>query len=468
MVTFGEAVQDELASDKSQQRKSPESGYQESQFNQEGSTVSVLPEKESSELQKTESSNAEFSASQCKEEGNTLSTITDKVLEHVKQRQSSLRVSPNLQGRQNPDSASGDQTSEGNQEGSSHSVIPEKVSDNLQQRQRSETVVHASQSNQEGSILSVKPEKLPTSLQLTQNLKTGSHMLQRDQEGRTPSKIPDKVSEDGYNWRKYGQKLVKGNEFIRSYYRCTHSKCTAKRQVERSQDGQITDTVYLGKHEHPKPQPSPQIAVSFVPPIQAKRQDEPSLSIGEDKSSDAHVLTSHCAEPMETPPLPTTAPTDDAAEGASLQSNRMRDEVDHSGVPDTKKQKRDIGNIDEILVEKPNGESRVVQTTSEIDIVNDGYRWRKYGQKLVKGNPNPRSYYRCSNAGCPVKKHVERASHDPKVVITTYGGQHDHDMPPTRTVTLNTAGSDTNTTAPNGELRSKPEETSEVVHTSAN
>ncbi|CAL5342314.1 unnamed protein product [Camellia sinensis] len=416
MVTFGEAVQDELASDKSQQRKSPESGYQESQFNQEGSTVSVLPEKESSELQKTESSNAEFSASQCKEEGNTLSTITDKVLEHVKQRQSSLRVSPNLQERQNPDSASGDQTSEGNQEGSSHSVIPEKVSDNLQQRQRSDTVVHASQSNQEG---------------------------------RTPSKIPDKVSEDGYNWRKYGQKLVKGNEFIRSYYRCTHSKCTAKRQVERSQDGQITDTVYLGKHEHPKPQPSPQIAVSFVPPIQAKGQDEPSLSIGEDKSSDAHVLTSHCAEPMETPPLPTTAPTDDAAEGASLQSNRTRDEVDHSGVPDTKKQKRDIGNIDETLVEKPNGESRVVQTTSEIDIVNDGYRWRKYGQKLVKGNPNPRSYYRCSNAGCPVKKHVERASHDPKVVITTYGGQHDHDMPPTRTVTLNTAGSDTNTTAPN-------------------
>jgi len=32
----------------------------------------------------------------------------------------------------------------------------------------------------------------------------------------------------------------------------------------------------------------------------------------------------------------------------------------------------------------------IVQTTSEIDILDDGYRWRKYGQKVVKGNPNPR------------------------------------------------------------------------------
>ncbi|RYR76626.1 hypothetical protein Ahy_A01g001215 isoform B [Arachis hypogaea] len=32
----------------------------------------------------------------------------------------------------------------------------------------------------------------------------------------------------------------------------------------------------------------------------------------------------------------------------------------------------------------------VVQTTSEIDILDDAYRWRKYGQKVVKGNPNAR------------------------------------------------------------------------------
>jgi hypothetical protein len=32
----------------------------------------------------------------------------------------------------------------------------------------------------------------------------------------------------------------------------------------------------------------------------------------------------------------------------------------------------------------------VVQTTSEVDILDDGYRWRKYGQKVVKGNLYPR------------------------------------------------------------------------------
>ena len=32
----------------------------------------------------------------------------------------------------------------------------------------------------------------------------------------------------------------------------------------------------------------------------------------------------------------------------------------------------------------------VVQNSTDTEITTDGFRWRKYGQKVVKGNPYPR------------------------------------------------------------------------------
>ncbi|CAA6672253.1 unnamed protein product [Spirodela intermedia] len=75
------------------------------------------------------------------------------------------------------------------------------------------------------------------------------------------------------------------------------------------------------------------------------------------------------------------------------------------------------------------------QTTSESGSLSDGYRWRKYGQKIVKGNPNPRSYYRCTQLGCPARKHVEKDSTDERAVIINYEGKHNHDLPPPKTAT---------------------------------
>lgn len=68
-------------------------------------------------------------------------------------------------------------------------------------------------------------------------------------------------------------------------------------------------------------------------------------------------------------------------------------------------------------------------TRSEVDHLEDGYRWRKYGQKAVKNSPFPRSYYRCTSVACNVKKRVERCLKDPSIVMTTYEGQHTHPSP---------------------------------------
>ncbi|KAL2455815.1 putative WRKY transcription factor 7 [Abeliophyllum distichum] len=63
------------------------------------------------------------------------------------------------------------------------------------------------------------------------------------------------------------------------------------------------------------------------------------------------------------------------------------------------------------------------------DIPPDDYSWRKYGQKPIKGSPHPRGYYKCSSVrGCPARKHVERASDDPKMLIVTYEGEHNHNI----------------------------------------
>ncbi|KAK7840316.1 probable WRKY transcription factor 75 [Quercus suber] len=91
-----------------------------------------------------------------------------------------------------------------------------------------------------------------------------------------------------------------------------------------------------------------------------------------------------------------------------------------------------VGSETDVNSGKKKGEKKIrkpryaFQTRSQVDILDDGYRWRKYGQKAVKNNKFPRSYYRCTHQGCNVKKQVQRLTKDEAIVVTTYEGMHSH------------------------------------------
>ncbi|CAN0923582.1 Probable WRKY transcription factor 4 [Linum grandiflorum] len=182
---------------------------------------------------------------------------------------------------------------------------------------------------------------------------TGSYIP--DQRFNVSSLVIDKPADDGYNWRKYGQKQVKGSEFPRSYYKCTHPKCPVKKKVERSLDGQVTEIIYKGQHNHQPPQSGKRTGQGNVEPVR-KEQESSSQATGD------HLSV-----------------TSDSDENDEVEPAAKRRNV-------------------EVKVTEPASSSHrtvtepriIVQTTSEVDLLDDGYRWRKYGQKVVKGNPYPR------------------------------------------------------------------------------
>ncbi|XP_050384407.1 WRKY transcription factor WRKY24-like [Argentina anserina] len=234
--------------------------------------------------------------------------------------------------------------------------------------------------------------------------------------------VREQKSDDGYNWRKYGQKQVKGSENPRSYYKCTFPNCPTKKKVERSLEGQITQIVYKGSHNHAKPQST------------RRSSSQQSLQTTYGISNESSTIYNPKTEPVTLQEDSNSASVggEDEFEQNSPISNSNG--ADDDNEPEAKRWKGENSNETYAapgsrIVKEPR---IVVQTTSEIDILDDGYRWRKYGQKVVKGNPNPRSYYKCTFTGCPVRKHVERASQDMRAVITTYEGKHNHDVPAAR------------------------------------
>ncbi|GAB4826275.1 WRKY Transcription Factor [Ancistrocladus abbreviatus] len=71
-------------------------------------------------------------------------------------------------------------------------------------------------------------------------------------------------------------------------------------------------------------------------------------------------------------------------------------------------------------------EVRVCQGKEQEGPADDGYSWRKYGQKNIFDAKFPRSYYRCTHRaqGCQARKQVQRTDEDPSLFQVIYRGTH--------------------------------------------
>ncbi|KAL5204562.1 hypothetical protein ABZP36_009433 [Zizania latifolia] len=178
--------------------------------------------------------------------------------------------------------------------------------------------------------------------------------------------------DDGFSWRKYGQKDILGAKHPRGYYRCTHRNskgCRATRHVQRTDgDPSLFNVVYLREH-----------------------------TCGDNAHSDNQGSSQHAA-------------SSDKQE----QSTTTYDRPDHT-------QHRDSA-----LMMQPN-KATVVQRRVVVNLLDDGFKWRKYGQKQVFGDMQPRSYYRCANKnskGCRAIKQVQQTDGDPSLFNVVYLGEH--------------------------------------------
>ncbi|XP_023527637.1 WRKY transcription factor 44 [Cucurbita pepo subsp. pepo] len=305
--------------------------------------------------------------------------------------------------------------------------------------------------NVQSALTSNLPQNITSTVENSQSIESSRVTLNYSKED--PTLLHSQVScaqpsYDGYNWRKYGQKQVKGSKYPRSYYKCTHPSCPVKKKVERSLDGKIAEIVYKGEHDHPKPQP--------LKLNSSGTQGEGSISNGTVRDTNPELWLYYLNGQIEgsesqlenhiekTCQGRVTLPFDpvvvrevhggcrisDNSCGLSVECEEGSKGLESTG--DKLRSKRRGGknptNEADISIEGVYEHHAMARGSTDIEISGKGIRWRKYGQKVVKGNLYPRSYYRCTGLKCKARKYVERASEDPDSFITTYEGKHNHDI----------------------------------------
>nr|DAA05126.1 TPA_inf: WRKY transcription factor 61 [Oryza sativa Indica Group] len=165
------------------------------------------------------------------------------------------------------------------------------------------------------------------------------------------------TEDDGFSWRKYGQKDVEGamhpTTQSKSYFRCAHKMttgCKARKKVQRTDgDPLMVDVVYKGVHS--------------------------------------------CA-------------------GVHSDSQRSSAASSKSNL-------------------RPTKSMQVRASSKDVGPPDDGYSWKRYGQKNIFGANYPRCYYRCihkTTTGCTATKNAQATDGDPLLFDVVYHGEHTCDL----------------------------------------
>eukprot|EP01090_Pellita_catalonica_P011427 TRINITY_DN2308_c0_g2_i1.p1 TRINITY_DN2308_c0_g2~~TRINITY_DN2308_c0_g2_i1.p1 ORF type:complete len:234 (-),score=39.60 TRINITY_DN2308_c0_g2_i1:559-1260(-) len=195
--------------------------------------------------------------------------------------------------------------------------------------------------------------------------------------------------------------------------KCTHQSCLVKKQVETiiSEEGKPEiHTTYKGEHNHEPPQAARVNAQVSVPPVTVSSPPKielPLPGIGVAGILSNTPLDQATARLNSNPIMPLS----------ELKRNLKTPKTTSTATSGTKmRAKTTTKTVPRLIVE----------TDANVDYLDDGFNWRKYGQKNVKGSPYPRSYYKCTEKGCVVKKQVEQSGN---TMMNTYEGTHNHPPP---------------------------------------
>ncbi|KAE8667052.1 regulator of ribonuclease-like protein 3 [Hibiscus syriacus] len=206
-----------------------------------------------------------------------------------------------------------------------------------------------------------------------------------------------------------------------------------KKKVEHSHEGHITEIIYKGAHNHPKPPPNRRSSIgssNLLSDMQLKLPEQTGLQNGIDGDpvwATAQKGLVAAAKDWTHDNIEMTSSATISPENGNEQAPDTTIYIESGDAVDVSSTFSNDEDEDGPLFSNDEDEDDW-ETHGSVSLGYDGE-----GDESESKRRQPVRWISSTMdigvASCTVMKHVERASHDLKSVITTYEGKHDHDVP---------------------------------------